>query len=161
MLAATPQGMMVNGAVAAAPMAVAGAKKVGGMFFHGQTKESMAADLAKGKLVLKGMKFVEGTDMLVPDAENDIPLLAEALHYVEGQFVLSMPTESDGKSPPDFELAKRRVARIAVHLLTSGITDDRVTTRAPTPPSPDSKPATVKPGAARPELVRVPKVAKP
>ena len=161
MLAATPQGMMVNGAVAAAPMAVAGAKKVGGMFFHGQTKESMAADLAKGKIILKGMKFVEGTDMLVPDAENDIPLLAEALHYVEGQFILSMPTESDGKSAPDFELAKRRVARIAVHLLTSGITDDRVTTRAPGPPSPDAKPATVKPGAARPELVRVPKVAKP
>lgn len=161
MLSATPQGMMVNGAVAAAPLALAGAKKVGGMFFKGETKESMAADLAKGKLILKGMKFVEGTEMLVPDAENAIPVLAEALHFVEGQFALSMPAESDGKSPPDFELAKRRVARIAVHLLTAGITEDRVTTRALTPPLPDAKPVTVKPGAARPELVRVPKKATP
>jgi hypothetical protein len=161
MLAATPQGMMVNGAVAAAPMAMAGAKKVGGMFFHGQTKESMAADLARGKLVMKGLKFVEGTDMLVADAENDIPLLGEALKYVEGQFVLTVPAESDGKSPPDVDLAKRRVARIAVHLMTSGIGEDRVTTRPLVAPSADTKPVTVKRGAARPELARVPKEPKP
>ena len=152
---------MVNGAIAAAPVAGAAAKKIGGMFFKGQTKESMAADLAKGKLVLKNVKFVEGTDMLVPDAENEFPLLAEALHFVEGQFSLSVPTETDGKSPPDFELAKRRVARIAVYLLTSGITDDRVTARPVSVPSPDGKPATVKPGAARPELNRVPQGSKP
>ena len=159
MLSNTPQGMMVTGAVAAAPMAMAGAKKLGGIFFKGQTKESMAADLAKGKLILKGVKFVEGTEMLVQDAENDIPVLAEALQFVPGQFALSIPAETDGKSPADFELAKRRVARIAVHLLTAGITDDRVTTRALAPPSPDTKPVTVKPGSARPELVRVPKGA--
>lgn len=161
MLAATPQGMMVNGAIAAAPIAMAGAKKVGGMFFKGQTKESMAADLARGKLVMKGLKFVEGTDMLVADAENDIPLLGEALKFVEGQFILTVPAETDGKSPPDVALAKRRVARIAIHLLTSGIGEDRVTARPFTPPAPDAKPATVKPGAARPELARVPTEPKP
>jgi hypothetical protein len=158
MLAATPQGMMVN---AAAPMAGAAAKKLGGFLRGSQSKESMAGDLAKGKLVLKAVKFVEGTDMFVSDAEAEFPALAEAVKAVEGQFILNVPAESDGKTAPDTVMAKRRLAKIAAQLIAAGVSADRVTTRGVQPPGLDAKNSAPKPGSARAELIRVPTEARP
>jgi hypothetical protein len=128
-LAATPQGALVGGAVAAAPMAMAGAKKLGGMFGRGaQTAESMKKDLAKGKLTVKNIKFVRGSDELAPGFEADLAVLAEALQGLEGQFVLSVPAEAGESAEPDAELAERRMQRVFAHLLLSGLPNGRVMT---------------------------------
>jgi hypothetical protein len=158
MLAATPQGMMVN---AAAPLAGAAAKKFSGMLKGSQSKEAMAADLAKGKLILKGVKFVEGTDMFSTEPEGEIAALVEAIKAVDGQFILNVPAESDGKSPPEVSMAQRRLGKITAMLVAGGITDDRITTHGVQPPGLDPKASAPKPGAGRPELIRVPKEAKP
>jgi hypothetical protein len=158
MLAATPQGMMVN---AAAPVAGAAAKKLSGFLKGSQSKEAMAADLAKGKLILKGVKFVEGTDMFSTEPEGEIAALVEAIKAVDGQFILNVPAESDGKSPPEVSMAQRRLGKITAMLVAGGITDDRITTHGVQPPGLDPKASAPKPGAGRPELIRVPKEAKP
>ncbi|HJU89239.1 MAG TPA: hypothetical protein VJ672_07605 [Gemmatimonadaceae bacterium] len=125
-LAATPQGQLAAGAVAAAPVAVAGAKKLGGMFGKGgQTAESMKKDLAKGKLVVKKIKFVKDSDEMAPGFEADIAMLAEALQGSDGQFVLTVPPEGDEAGG---ELAQKRMERVFAHLLISGLPNGRLMT---------------------------------
>lgn len=142
-LASTPQGALVGGAVAAAPMAVAGAKKLGGVFGKGgQTAESMKKELAKGKLVVKKIKFVSGSDELSPGFEADLTMLAEALQGSEGQFVLSVPPEAGDESG---ELARKRTDRVFAHLLIAGLPNGRLMTGEGARP--------VKSGDARVEIV--------
>ena len=75
----------------------------------GQTKESMIKDLAKGRLVLKGIKFIASSDALEDPIDDDIALLAEALAAMEGQYVLNMPAEAKDKEDPDTTIARRRL----------------------------------------------------
>ncbi|MFN2400700.1 MAG: hypothetical protein ABR543_18995 [Gemmatimonadaceae bacterium] len=154
-LAATPQGMAVSGAIAAAPMVGSAAKKLGGRFRRGgQTSETMKKDLSSGKLTIKEIKFVDASDEMAPGFEAAITALAEALQAVEGQFALSVAAESDGQSPPDAALAQRRMERVAAHLRIAGVPDSRLTVRGIQPTVIDPKSAP-KPGEARVEVVRV------
>ncbi|MFN0179891.1 MAG: hypothetical protein ACKVZ0_13920, partial [Gemmatimonadales bacterium] len=102
MAAATPVGL----AVSAAPSAI---KAVGGLLGgKAQTKESMIKDLAKGRLILKGIKFIASSDALEEPIDDDIALLAEALAAMEGQYLLNMPAEARDKEPADTAMARRR-----------------------------------------------------
>jgi outer membrane protein OmpA-like peptidoglycan-associated protein len=126
-LGATRKGAMVSGAVASAPLAGKAAKKLGGMFGRGaQTSESMKKDLGKGRLTVKKLEFVEGSDELAEGFEEHLTKLAEALQSVEGRFELRVPAESD-TTEPNMSLAEKRVQRVFAHLLVAGVPADRLT----------------------------------
>jgi len=156
MLASTPQGMMVTGAIAAAPMAGDAARKLGGFLRGKQNNQTMRKDLARGRLQLKGIRFVDGGDEMATGFEKDIELLKQALETVEGQFLLNVPPESDGQSPPDTLMAIRRLTRLSAHLQVAGIPHARVTVRGVFPAGLDPKSEPPKPGQARAEIVRIP-----
>jgi outer membrane protein OmpA-like peptidoglycan-associated protein len=156
-LAMTPQGMLVNGAVAAAPMAGSAMRAVTGRFSRGESKEGMAKDLSGGRLVMKGIRFADGADALADGSDQSIALLAAALQDVQGTFAVRLPAESDGKTPADTALARRRLERVAARLLVSGVSESRLTLVDPSTDVRKDKPP--KPGDARLELVRA--VEKP
>ncbi len=161
-LSATPQGMMITGAIAAAPMARGALSRFGGRFGRGQqSKESMSQDLQHGVLRLKSVRFVEGSDELAPGFEKDFGMLAEALQGTEGQFLLNVPAESDGSAAPDASLALRRLARVAANLLAVGVTPPRVIARGVLPSGLDPKSAAPRVGDARVEILRMPKELAP
>ena len=125
-LAATPQGMLVSGAVAAAPSATGAVKSLAGRFSRGESKDGMIKDLRQGRLQVKGIRFVDGSDEMAEGFEQTIAMLGDALQSVDGQFALIVPAESDGKSPPDVETARRRMAKLAAHLQLAGIAPERL-----------------------------------
>lgn len=155
-MAATPQGMLVTGAIAAAPVAGKGIKKLGGMLGRGkQSSASMAKDLAKGRLQVKSIRFVDGSDELAPEYEPAIASLAEALQQSEARFLLLLPAEADEQGLPDSALAQRRLTRVAMHLQLAGVPDGRLTMVDER--TGERKAAkTAKRGDARIELVRLP-----
>jgi hypothetical protein len=151
-LAMTPQGMLVNGAVAAAPAAGNAVRGVMGRFSRGESKESMSRDLSGGRLQVKGIRFVDGADALADGADQSLALLVAALQDVQGTFTLRLPAESDGKTPADTALARRRLERIAARLQVSGVSETRLML---VDPSTDvRKDKAPKPGDARLELAR-------
>ncbi|MDQ6886130.1 MAG: hypothetical protein M3068_02435 [Gemmatimonadota bacterium] len=161
-LSATPQGMMITGAIAAAPMARSALSRFGGRFGRGQqSKESMSQDLQRGILRLKSARFVEGSDELAPGFEKDMAVLAEALQSTEGQFLLNVPAESDGSATPDAVLAKRRIDRTAAYLLAAGIPTTRVVARGVHPSGLEAKSGAPRVGEARVEILRMPKELAP
>lgn len=151
MAAATPVGL----AVSAAPTAL---KAVGGLLGgKAQTKESMIKDLAKGRLVLKGIKFIASSDALEEPIDDDIAILAEALVAMEGRFLLNVPAEARDKEPPDTAIARRRLAKLVANLQVAGISDERIAVVGSYPPGLDPKAKAPKPGDAKVELLPLPK----
>lgn len=124
--AATPQGMLVSGAAAAAPTAGNAVKSLAGRFGRGDSKENMIRDLRQGRLQLKGIRFVNASDEMADGFEQSLAMLADALQSVDGQFALVVLAESDGKSAPDTATARRRAARVVAHLQLAGIGADRL-----------------------------------
>ncbi len=148
------QGMLVGGAAAAAPLAGRGLKALGGMFGRGgPSREHIVRDLARGRLQLKSVRFIEGSDALKEGFENELALIAEALQSVEGAFFLVIPPESDGRTPPDTVMARRRLMKLATYLQVAGIPESRVSVASGLAASLESRPA--KPGEARVEIVRL------
>lgn len=160
-LGATPAGMLVTGAVAVAPMAMKGAKALGNRFGLTASVETMIRDLARGRLRLKGIKFVEGTDAVYPGFENEIAMLAEALQTVEGQFVLNVPAEGDGKSEPDTAVARRRIMKVWTQMQAGGIPPTRLIALGAYPSEYDAKRKPPKRGESRVEILRMPTETKP
>jgi hypothetical protein len=151
MAAATPVGL----AVSAAPTAI---KAVGGLLGRkAQTKESMIKDLAKGRLILKGIKFIASSDALEEPIDDDIALLAEALAAMDGQYVLNMPAEARDKEPADTAIARRRLTKLIANLQVAGISDERMAVVGIYPPGLDPKAKSPKPGDARVEVLPLPK----
>ncbi len=134
---------------AAAPVATGIVKGIAGRFSHAETKERMTKDLQSGRLVVKGIRFADGSDAFAEGSDQVVALLASAIDGVPGAFAMRLAAESDGKASADTSLARRRLERVAGYLQLSGITDARVALVAPT----TDKPA--KPGEARVELARV------
>jgi outer membrane protein OmpA-like peptidoglycan-associated protein len=149
------KGMIVGGAVAAAPLAGKGLRKLGGMFGRGgPSRETVIRDLGRGRLQLKSVRFIEGSDALKEGFEPELSLIAEALQSVEGQFMLTVQGEADGKSAPDTVMVRRRLVKLATYLQVAGIPEGRVSVAGGLEASLTGKPA--KPGDARVEVVRIP-----
>ena len=157
-LAATPQGMLVTGAIAAAPMAGKGVKALGGMLGRGVKKDNVIRDLGRGHLQLKTVRFIEGSDALKEGFETELGFIAEALSSVEGNFIITIQPESDGKSPPDTVMVRRRLVKLATHLQVAGIPETRVSVEAGLVASLTSNPS--KPKDVRVEIARVPEEPK-
>ncbi len=150
MAAATPIGM----AATAAPTAI---KAVSGLLGgKGPSKEGMIKDLAKGRLILKGIKFIASSDALEDPIDDDIGFLAEALAAMEGTFVLNMPAEAEDKEEPDTTIARRRLTKLVANLQVAGISDERLVVGI-YPPGLDPKNKAPKPGDARVEVLPMPK----
>ena len=154
---ATPIGL----AIGAAPVAFAGAKALGGLFGHkGPTKENMIKDLTKGRLELKGVKFIGASDALEDGYEDDFAALAEALQAIEGEYILNLPPEAADKAAPDTVMARRRLTKLSAQLAVAGIADGRLTLESRSPGL-DPKKKSPKPGEARIEILRKPADDKP
>lgn len=145
--AATPVGL----AVTAAPVA---AKTLGGLFGKGQTMESMIKDLSRGRLELKGIRFVGASDALDGEVADDFSALAEALQAIEGEFVLNLPAEQSDDGRQDTVMVRRRLTKLAALLAVAGLGDRLELISGP--PGLDPKRKLPKIGAARVEILRKP-----
>ncbi|MEO8451422.1 MAG: hypothetical protein ABI647_16635 [Gemmatimonadota bacterium] len=162
LIGATPAGAMIAGAAAAAPMAGKAAKALGGFLGRGpQSKEAMIKDLAHGKLFLKGVKFIEGSDALEAGFEDDLAVLVEALQAVEGSYILNIPAETDGKAPADTVIPRRRLQKLWAHLLVAGVQEPKLRVLGVYPTELDPKKKPPKPGDSKVEIIRLPADFKP
>ena len=144
------ESKMAGGSMIGSAMAAGGfAKGLAGRFSRGESKESMTKGLLGGRLVVKGIRFIAGSDALADGADQSIATLAGAMQGITGTFTLRLPVESDDKTPADTSLARRRLARVAGYLQLAGIPDGRVTIGDA---AASDKPA--KPGDARVEVLR-------
>lgn len=158
LMAATPVGMLI----AAAPVAGLAAKALGGFLGgKGPNKESMIKDLAKGRLVLKGVRFLPSSDAIKDGFEADLAALAEALSAMSGEWVLNLPAEAVGKEEPDTAMARRRLTKLTAYLQVAGVSPERLTVIGIYPPQLDPKKKAPKPGDVEVEVLRLPKGFKP
>ena len=147
--AATPIGM----AATAAPTAIKGAKK---LFGGGpMSAEDMAKGLARGRLELKGVKFLPGSDELVEGADVVFQQLAEVLGGFKSSFELYIAPEADKGVEPDPELAQRRVEKAMALLMTSGIPEGAIVAGGATPKDKLKDGKYPKLGDAKLELIKV------
>ena len=100
----TPIGM----AVTAAPLAASAAKGLKGMLGgKPQDKIAMLRELGKGRLELKGVKFIQGTAEMEPGFEPSLAALGEAIGLAEGTYLLYVAAEAGDKGEqPDTALAR-------------------------------------------------------
>ncbi|HEV8598199.1 MAG TPA: hypothetical protein VGQ69_02455 [Gemmatimonadales bacterium] len=153
MAAVTPVGM----AVAAAPVAGQAVKGIKGMF-GGKPMDKIAVlrELGKGRVELKGVKFIEGTAELEPGFEPVFAAVGEAIPLAEGTYILHVAAEQAGKdSPPDTALARKRLEKVWAALQVNGVSDQRVIATPTLPPELAAGRKPTKRGDARVELIRL------
>jgi len=148
---ATPIGL----AAVAAPGAVKGLKGL----FGGKPMDKIAIlrELGKGQLVLKSVKFIEGTAEMEPGYEPTFAALGEALAMAEGTYLVHVPAElADKASLPDTALARKRLEKVWAGLLVNGVSDQRIIAAAALPAALQEGRKPVKHGDARIEVIRLP-----
>jgi hypothetical protein len=121
MLTATPVGMAVVGAKAAAPVAGKVAGALGNRFRRGPSKEDMVKELTAGRLLVESIKFDAGSDVPNKGSAKGITMLADVIKAIEGRFMVRITPESDGKSASDPKLAHRRSKQMVAALVAAGI----------------------------------------
>jgi hypothetical protein len=151
-MAASPAGLAVTGAVAAAPHAGNAVRSLNNRFRRsGESKESIDKALASGRLEVKGITFGEGSETPSDDSEESLTRLAEALAAAEGQFAIFVSAETGGSGTPDGSMATRRATSVAMHLQIAGVPEAKlVAGPASLTPSPGKR------GSARVVVVRIP-----
>jgi hypothetical protein len=122
MASMTPMGM----AVGAAPGAIKGVKGVLGG--KPQDKTAMLRELGRGKLELKHVKFIEGTQEFEPGFEASFTAFAEAIALVEGTYYMHVSAEAPREkgAEPDTALARKRLAKVWALMAASGVSDQKV-----------------------------------
>ena len=151
--AATPVGM----AASVAPGAIKGAKK---LFGGGpMSAEDMAKGLARGRLELKGIKFLPGSDELMEGADVVFQQLADVLGGFKATFELAIAPEAEKGVEPDVELAQRRVEKAMALLMTSGIPEGSIVSGGAIPKDKLKDGKYPKLGDAKLELIKVQKAA--
>ncbi len=151
----TPIGM----AVAAAPLAGAAAKGIKGMLGgKPQDKIAMLRELGKGRLVLKDVKFIQGTAELEAGFEASFAQLGEAIALAEGTYILHVPAEAGEKGEaPDTALARKRIEKVWAAILVNGVSDQRIIAVGVLSPEMNAGRKPPKKGDARIEFIRLPK----
>ena len=151
--AATPIGM----AMAAAPLAGSAMKGVKGLLGgKPQDKIAMLRELGKGRLELKGVKFIEGTAELEPGFEPSFAALGEAIGLAEGTYLLYVAAELGDKGvQPDTALARKRLQKVWAAILVNGVPDQRIIAVAALPKEMNEGRKPPKAGQARVEILRV------
>jgi hypothetical protein len=118
----TPIGL----AAGAAPGAIKGVKGLLGG--KPQDKTAMLRDLGRGKLELKQVKFIEGTQEFEPGFEESFTTFAEAITLVEGTYLMHVSAEAPREkgAEPDTVLARKRLAKVWALMAASGVSDQKV-----------------------------------
>jgi hypothetical protein len=148
---ATPVGL----AAAAAPGAVKGIKGLFGA--KPMDKIAILRELGKGQLVLKGVKFIEGTAEMEPGYEPTFAALGEALPLAEGTYLVHVAAEiPDKASQPDTALARKRLEKVWAALLVNGVSDQKIIAAVTLPPALAEGRKPAKHGDARVEVIRMP-----
>ena len=160
MLTATPVGMAVVGARAAAPVAGKVAGALGNRFRRGPSKDKMVEDLSAGHLLIEDISFDAKSETPKKGSDKAINTLIEALKGSTGKYVLKVTPESDGKSPADANLALKRAQLLAMRLAGAGIPAEQVTAAPLTTTTSWTTGAPAK-SDARVELVTAPPPAPP
>jgi hypothetical protein len=148
--AMTPVGL----AASAAPGAIKGIKgMLGG---KPQDKNAMLHELGKGKLELKQVKFIEGTQELEPGFEASFVAFGEAIALVEGTYLMHVSAEAprDKGATPDTVLSRKRVAKIWALMAANGVSDQKVIATSELPPALSVGRKLPKPGDVKVEIIK-------
>ena len=153
MAAVTPVGM----AMAAAPLAGSAVKGIKGMLGgKPQDKIAMLRELGKGRLELKGVKFIQGTAEMEPGFEPSLAALGEAIGLAEGTYLLYVAAEAGDKGEqPDTALARKRLQKVWAGVLVNGVPDQRIIPVAELPKQLAEGRKPPKQGQARVEVLRM------
>jgi len=118
----TPVGL----AAGAAPGAIKGVKGLLGG--KPQDKTAMLRELGRGKLELKQVKFIEGTQEFEPGFEASFATFAEAVALVEGTYLMHVSAEAPREKGAELDtaLARKRVAKVWSLMAASGVSDQKV-----------------------------------
>ena len=130
-LSATPIGMAVMGAKAAAPMAGKVAGALSSRFRKGPSKDSWVKALTAGRLEVENLTFDAGADGPTAASIKSVALLAEVLKSSEGKYVLRVTPESNGVTAADPKLAYLRGQLIMAALVAAGVPSDRLSVAPP------------------------------
>lgn len=125
-LSATPIGMAVVGAKAAAPLAGKAKTALANRFHRGPSKENMTKALATGRLEVENVSFEAGADAPKPSSDKSLAVLVDALKETEGAFIVRVTAESNGITAADPKLAQRRAALLTAMLIQAGVPANRV-----------------------------------
>jgi len=132
-LAKTGRGVdtVVNRAAGLADAAVnktASAVSAAGRALAGGDDESekLAATMATGRAVLRGIDFEHRTHTFVPAADPHIARLATLLATQPGSFVLEGHVDATGDNAADRELSQRRAAAVKERLVAAGVPAERL-----------------------------------
>jgi hypothetical protein len=146
----TPIGL----AAGAAPGAIKGVKgMLGG---KPQDKTAMLRELGRGKLELKQVKFIEGTQEFEPGFEASFTTFAEAVARVEGTYLLHVSAEAarDKGADPDTALARKRLAKVWALLAAAGVSDQKVIPVSELPAVLNAGRKLPKPGDTKIEIIK-------
>jgi hypothetical protein len=148
--AMTPMGM----AAGAAPGAIKGVKGLLGG--KPQDKTAMLRELGRGKLELKQVKFIEGTQEFEPGFEDSFTAFAEAIALVEGTYYLHVSAESPREkgAEPDTALAHKRLTKVWALMAASGVSDEKVIAVSELPASMSAGRKLPKPGDVKVEIIK-------
>ena len=131
-LSATPIGMALMGAKAAAPIAGKVAGAVSSRFHRGPSKESWTKALATGRLDVADFSFDVGADGPTLASMKSLALLGDVLKSSDGKYVLRVTPESNGVTAADPKLAFLRGQLVMAALVAAGVPSDRISVAAPT-----------------------------
>jgi len=131
-LSATPIGMAVMGAKAAAPIAGKVAGAVSSRFHRGPSKESWTKALTTGRLDVENFSFDAGADGPTMASMKSLALLGEVLKSSDGKYVLRVTPESNGVTAADPKLAFLRGQLVMAALVAAGVPSDRISVAPPT-----------------------------
>lgn len=129
-LTATPVGMAVVGAKAAAPVAGRVAGALSSRFHRGPNKDAMTQALATGRLEVENVSFDRGADAPTSGSDKSLNVLVDVLKEATGQYTVRVTPESDEGKPADPALARRRAEGIVAKLVTGGVPSQKI---APAP----------------------------
>lgn len=129
---ATPIGMAVMGAKAAAPVAGKVAGAISSRFRKGPSKESWTKALTTGRLEVENMSFDAGADGPTLASLKSLQLLAEVLKSSDGKYVIRVTPESNGTAAADPKLAFLRGQLLMAALVAAGVPSERISVAPPT-----------------------------
>src|SRR4029079_13588811 len=129
---ATPIGMAVMGAKAAAPVAGKVAGAISSRFRKGPSKESWTKSLTTGRLDVENMSFDAGADGPTLASLKSLQLLSEVLKSSESKYVIRLTPESNGTASADPKLAFLRGQLLMAALGAGGVCSERNEVATPT-----------------------------
>jgi len=129
---ATPIGMAVMGAKAAAPIAGKVAGALSNRFHKGPSKEAWVKALSTGRLEVENLTFDPGADGPTLASLKSLALLGEVLKSTDGKYVLRVTPESDGVKAGDPKFAFLRGQLLMAALVAAGVPADRISVAPPT-----------------------------